>query len=133
MIQRAIAWTVAGSCAVVAAASLVFLSKPVHPTTNSELCAGLDDLRQSFDIRVLSGQAGIRRAGAALAELAERYPEAPQLNAIPAHDAASGLRAVLSTKFGTARDLWTAARPVAVACGQDWRSVSDSLAVLQQG
>ena len=130
--QRTVALVVAGATAVLAVASLNALSAPVAPTTKAALCAGLEDLRHSFDIRVLSGQAGIRRAGAQLADLAERYPEIAQRNARPAHDSAAALSAVLAARYGTARDLWTAARPVAVACGQDWRSVSDSLAVLQQ-
>ena len=115
----AVACTVLASTTVLWAATTTPLSHSV--STGDELCSAFEDLRASFDVSTLGGQSGIRRAGSALAAVAERYPLRQQPNSAPARDASRGLRVVLELPYGTARDLWTAARPVAVACGADWR------------
>lgn len=91
-------------------------------TGRDEVCHGLEDLRAAFDVRTWGGQAAIRRAGAALAETAGRYPEVEQAGAYPVRSASQSIRHVLRLRYTTSRDLWSAARPVAVLCGRDWRS-----------
>lgn len=115
----AVACMIAASLTVLWASTTSPLPRTV--ATHDELCSAFEDLRASFDVSTLGGQSGIRRAGSALAAVAERYPLEQQPNSAPARDASRGLRVVLQLPYGTARDLWTAARPVAVACGADWR------------
>lgn len=125
------------ACAIAASITLLWATTtaplPSTVATQDELCSAFEELRASFDVSTLGGQAGIRRAGSALAAVAERYPLQQQPNAAPARDASRGLRVVLDLPYGTARDLWTAARPVAVACGADWRPWGGSAVQLLNG
>lgn len=101
---------------------LLAASPQQEPAGRDEVCRGLEDLRASFDVSTWGGQAAIRRAGAALAETAGRYPEVAQAGAHPVRSASESIRHVLRLRYTTSRDLWSAARPVAVLCSRDWRS-----------
>ena len=91
--------------------------------SRAELCQGYLDLASALNETPEAQNARIR-TGAQLAEMADNYPAGKLPNSDPVSEAPRRLRAVLEAPFGTVRDLFAAARPIAVECGLDWRTGS---------
>ena len=95
-----------------------------RPVTRTELC---DDYRAFTGAILNSGilaDAGVRMTAAQLQRAAEGFPSVPQTESAPAHDAAPALELLLEAPYATRKDLFIAARPIAVSCGLDWRNGS---------
>lgn len=93
-------------------------------TSLENLC---DDYRAFTGAILNSGimaDAGVRMTAARLQQSAARFPPAPQPESVPATDAAPALELLLRAPYATRRDLFVAARAIAVACGLDWRNGS---------
>ena len=69
----------------------------------------------------------LRLNASLLAAMAARYPRQPLPDSVPASDAGAAIQRVLSLPYSTDRDLWAAARPVAVECGVDYRTGSPTM------
>lgn len=95
-----------------------------QPTSHEVLCQDYEAFAGAILSRGVLADAGLRMRTARLAHAASRYPATPQPGSVPASEAAAPLRLLLNAPYATRRDLFIAARPVAVACGLDWRSGS---------
>lgn len=92
--------------------------------TREALCADYRAFTGAILHSGILADAGVRMTAARLQQAAERFPSAPQPESVPAHDAASALRLLLRAPYATRTDLFVSARPIAVACGLDWRNGS---------
>ena len=122
-----VAVVVVATAAAVAVGGRVVASSEPTTTSLEQLCAGYVDLRSSLSLQGPVTAFAIRNRASTLARLAAGYPELPQRNSMPARQAAQTIGSVLDAPYATARDLWTAMRPVAVACQDDWRAWSPAL------
>lgn len=93
-------------------------------TTRQSLCQNYSAFTGAILNSGPLADAGVRMSAARLQQSAERFPAAPLPASRPAHDAAPALGLLLNAPYATRKDLFIAARPVAVECGLDWRNGS---------
>lgn len=122
-------WMAAGAVVVLCAATATAawgqaFAAQNEPTSPEAMC---DDYRAFTGAILNSGilaDAGVRMTAAQLQRAAEGFPSVPQTESAPAHDAAPALELLLEAPYATRKDLFIAARPIAVSCGLDWRNGS---------
>lgn len=105
------------------------IAQAVHerqsPPSHRQLCHQYETFT---DALVPARPPGALRLNASLlAAMAARYPRQPLPDSVPASDAGAAIQRVLSLPYSTDRDLWAAARPVAVECGVDYRTGSPTM------
>lgn len=86
-----------------------------------ELCQAYRDFTAAMTNTSPAAQAVRRYRTVRLAAVAETFPYWPQQHAEPIPVAGQRLRTVLALPYASASDAFSAARPVAVSCGWDWR------------
>lgn len=91
------------------------------PVDLAEVCAAYSHLKLSLNTTRLPGQVAVRAAASRLADVAGQYPLVEQQGAAPVQSAGEGIVAVLRTPYASTRDLFSAIKPVAVACGEPWQ------------
>jgi hypothetical protein len=105
------------------------IAQAVHerqsPPSRTELCRQYETFTNALVPDRLPGQ--LRLNASRLAAMAVRYPSHPLPDSVPATDAGPAIEQVLSLPYSTDRDLWAAARPVAVECGVDYRTGSPTM------
>lgn len=120
-------------CAVaVCVGAWVVRTEGSQVTSIERLCGQYFLLRSRLSLAGPDAQFGLRPAAARLARLAADFPESAQRNAMPARRAATTIDSVLRVPYATVFDLWTATRPVAVACGEDVRTSSSIVDLLHR-
>lgn len=95
-----------------------------QPTTRPVLC----DEYQAFAGAVIghgpAADAGLRMTAARLQHSATGYASAQYPDSPAAGDAAAALQLLLNAPYASRKDLFVAARPIAIVCGLDWRNGS---------
>lgn len=88
----------------------------------SDLCDRYESMVASLMLDAPAAQAARGQRAKALAALAVRFPNVvqPQADSVP--QAGQRLRTVIGQPYVSVADLYAASRPIAVACGVDFRT-----------
>lgn len=88
----------------------------------ADLCSRYESMVASLMLNSPASQAARAQRAEALAALAIRFPNVPQPQADSVPLAGQRLRAVVGRPYVSVADLYASARPIAVACGVDFRT-----------
>lgn len=113
--------TAALTASVTAGWSTQLAETPGHQKKQESLCQAYRDFAAAMTNASPASQAVRQYQTVRLAAMAETFPYWPQKHAEPVPVAAQRLRSVLALPYASAEDAFSAARPVAVSCGWDWR------------
>lgn len=113
-----------GSAAVACGAVLTGLAP--KDDSHGGLCDAYGSFSAALGAASEPDHVALRRLAAGLSRqaMAASQPQIGGQDVVSTRVAGESIATVLETSYGSRRDLFVAARPIAVACGQDWRTGS---------